>query len=248
MMFTVHTAYEVFDTWFVLVLSLSCAAFASIHALLTKPDPRGAFGWMVICWLFPLGGAILYGLFGINRVRTRARRLRGDPANETPTVHNRTSQAPEDHLMRIGDVVTQWSRCRVTPLTYSKTVRTHFRKCLRPSPAPAHGVAGKLYLRNRSGRTTVHQGAGGCDLARRPGPGTDRWRGRMVQLAACGARAAPRRSPKPAHSAATAGSAAAVLNMRNHRKLLLVDGETGFLGGMNIGGREVGRSGVRSYG
>ncbi|MEJ0007279.1 MAG: PLDc N-terminal domain-containing protein [Steroidobacteraceae bacterium] len=70
MMFTVHTAYEVFDTWFVLVLSLSCAAFASIHALLTKPDPRGAFGWMVICWLFPLGGAILYGLFGINRVRT----------------------------------------------------------------------------------------------------------------------------------------------------------------------------------
>ncbi|MEJ0007280.1 MAG: hypothetical protein WDM77_13170 [Steroidobacteraceae bacterium] len=33
--------------------------------------------------------------------------------------------------------------------------------------------------------------------------------------------------------------------MRNHRKLLLVDGETGFLGGMNIGGREVGKPGVR---
>jgi cardiolipin synthase len=31
------------------------------------------------------------------------------------------------------------------------------------------------------------------------------------------------------------------LNLRNHRKLLIVDGETGFVGGMNIGGREVGK-------
>ena len=33
--------------------------------------------------------------------------------------------------------------------------------------------------------------------------------------------------------------------MRNHRKLLLVDGRIGFLGGMNIGGREVGKTGAR---
>ena len=32
------------------------------------------------------------------------------------------------------------------------------------------------------------------------------------------------------------------LNLRNHRKLLIVDGETGFVGGMNIGGREVGKA------
>jgi cardiolipin synthase A/B len=35
------------------------------------------------------------------------------------------------------------------------------------------------------------------------------------------------------------------LNMRNHRKLLLVDGEVAFLGGMNIGGREVGKAAQR---
>jgi cardiolipin synthase len=35
------------------------------------------------------------------------------------------------------------------------------------------------------------------------------------------------------------------INLRNHRKLLLVDGETGFLGGMNIGGREVGKGAQR---
>ena len=32
------------------------------------------------------------------------------------------------------------------------------------------------------------------------------------------------------------------LNLRNHRKLLIADGETGFVGGMNIGGREVGKA------
>ena len=32
------------------------------------------------------------------------------------------------------------------------------------------------------------------------------------------------------------------LNLRNHRKLLIVDGESGFAGGMNIGGREVGKA------
>jgi cardiolipin synthase len=31
------------------------------------------------------------------------------------------------------------------------------------------------------------------------------------------------------------------VNMRNHRKVLVVDGQIGFLGGMNLGGREVGR-------
>ena len=31
------------------------------------------------------------------------------------------------------------------------------------------------------------------------------------------------------------------INLRNHRKLLIVDSEVGFLGGMNIGGREVGK-------
>ena len=110
MILTLHTAYDALDTWFVLVLSLCCAVFASIHALLTKPDPRSAFSWIVLCWLFPLGGAIFYGLFGINRVRARARQLRGDLSNPRIPVRVVTQDAPPDHLMRIGDAVTQWAR------------------------------------------------------------------------------------------------------------------------------------------
>ncbi len=41
----------------------------SIHALLTKPDPRSALAWMSVAWLLPFGGPLLYALFGINRVK-----------------------------------------------------------------------------------------------------------------------------------------------------------------------------------
>src|SRR5690606_4451666 len=48
---------------------------AAGHALLTRRDPRAAWGWIAVCWLFPFAGPALYFLFGIDRMRTRARRV-----------------------------------------------------------------------------------------------------------------------------------------------------------------------------
>ena len=48
---------------------------ASGHALLNKRDPKAALGWIAVCIIFPFAGPFLYFLFGINRVRTRARKL-----------------------------------------------------------------------------------------------------------------------------------------------------------------------------
>ena len=45
------------------------AGLASLHALLTKPDPRSVLSWIAVCGLIPFGGIALYALFGINRVR-----------------------------------------------------------------------------------------------------------------------------------------------------------------------------------
>src|SRR5579871_612077 len=82
------------------------AAAASLHALLTKSDPRSAVSWIGICCLIPYGGPLLYWLFGINRVRTH----RGDspsapfswmPASMAIGV-SRTLEAQA----RIGDALT----------------------------------------------------------------------------------------------------------------------------------------------
>ncbi len=48
---------------------------AAGHALLHKEDSRSALGWVSVCVLVPVLGALLYVLFGISRVNSRASRL-----------------------------------------------------------------------------------------------------------------------------------------------------------------------------
>lgn len=58
-------------------LTLALLAFgAAGHALLHKSDSRSALGWVTICLLFPLAGPSFYILFGVNRVRRSASRMR----------------------------------------------------------------------------------------------------------------------------------------------------------------------------
>ena len=64
--------------WLVLALVTAMACLASGHALLHKDDSRAAFGWIAVCLLFPAVGPALYLLFGVNRIRTRARRLEAE--------------------------------------------------------------------------------------------------------------------------------------------------------------------------
>ena len=52
------------------------AVVAGAHAVLTKRDVRAAIGWVGLIVLFPLIGAVLYALFGVNRIRRRASALR----------------------------------------------------------------------------------------------------------------------------------------------------------------------------
>ncbi len=57
---------------FIFAVSVLSAA----HALLNKRDPRSAVGWISVCLFVPLVGAFFYFLLGVNRVRRRARKLR----------------------------------------------------------------------------------------------------------------------------------------------------------------------------
>ncbi len=66
--------------WFEYILSffsiyLVVAVVAAIHALLYVRDSRAAFGWLGLIIVFPVAGALLYALFGINRVRRKAQRI-----------------------------------------------------------------------------------------------------------------------------------------------------------------------------
>lgn len=56
-------------------LRLALSVLVTLHVLRTKRDIGSAIGWIGLAWLAPLTGAALYVMFGVNRVRRLAKRL-----------------------------------------------------------------------------------------------------------------------------------------------------------------------------
>jgi cardiolipin synthase len=53
------------------VVAVGCVG----HILLNKRDPRAALGWIMVCVFITIIGPLFYWIFGVNRVQLRARRL-----------------------------------------------------------------------------------------------------------------------------------------------------------------------------
>jgi cardiolipin synthase len=226
----------------ILLVHFACAAVAAVHALLTKPDPRSALGWIVVCGLFPFAGTLLYVLFGVNRVRTRARQLRAG----LPTIRDECEAPPADgfaaQLSRVGDVVTQWTRVPGNTVDPLENGENAFPPMLAAIAGAREFVwlATYIFETDPVGRQFIDALAGAVSRGvqvRVLVDGVGEWYS-WPHAVRCLLRArvpaarflAPRLLPFPRLA----------INMRNHRKLLLVDGQVAFLGGMNIGGREVG--------
>ena len=92
---------------------------ASLHALLTKRDTRSTMAWVGLVWLSPGFGAAAYALFGVNRIRRKATRLRAGlrevihkvetavPSTERLTVAIGPANAPLRSLATLGGEVTK---------------------------------------------------------------------------------------------------------------------------------------------
>jgi cardiolipin synthase len=84
---------------------VAIAVAATLHALLTKPDPRSALSWMSVAWLIPFGGPLLYWLFGINRVRrSRAGAFWPELASGAESTGKGLTCRPD--LARVADTLT----------------------------------------------------------------------------------------------------------------------------------------------
>jgi len=59
-----------------IVLGLLLSVLATGHIVLNKSDSRAAIAWVGFVWLVPLAGAVLYFIFGVNRIRHKAALLR----------------------------------------------------------------------------------------------------------------------------------------------------------------------------
>jgi cardiolipin synthase A/B len=223
------------------VVAYVASAFAAaLHALLTKPDPRSAMSWIAVCWLFPLGGSLLYWLFGVNRVVTHAQ-----PKGDVGAAHapRPTGSGPAAQLINTGEALTGVSRVAGNSVEALHNGEVAFPLMLRAIAEARQSVwlATYIFQTDPVGRqfvtalaAAVGRGVHVRVLVDGIGEWYD-WPHVVPILRRAGVRAErflpPRLLPP-----------SLALNCRNHRKLLAVDGTIAFMGGMNLGGREVGGS------
>jgi cardiolipin synthase A/B len=59
-----------------LIVSICISTIVTVHILLNKRNVHSAIGWIGLAWLSPFMGTLLYYAFGINRIQRRARIMR----------------------------------------------------------------------------------------------------------------------------------------------------------------------------
>lgn len=228
--------------------------FSAGHALLTKRDPRAALGWIVTCLAIPGLGALFYWLLGVNRIRSRARELQEQgqgmhwlnvDAAPTQTDLLEFPDSPTSRaLIKLSDAVTR------RPLVSGNTVQVLYNgdqaypemlRALRQAEKNIF-LSSYIFKADSVGKQFVEELAAA----------TERGVDVRVMIDAFGQYYGLTRVR---HLLKQAGINYAVfmppsltrslyLNMRNHRKLLVVDNRISFTGGMNISDRNLSSNGT----
>jgi len=239
--------------WLAIALGLASLA-AGAHVILHKRDPRAAIGWVGLIWLVPGLGALLYITFGVNRIRRRAIALRRERLRAADTAEVRARNVPllaaaAGHagllgLARLGERVGRRvlvAGNRITPLRNGDEAYPAMLAAIEQAESSV-ALSSFIFAADAVGGRFVEA------LARATGRGA----AVRVLIDAAGVRY----SWPPIHRVlrragvrvarflpVTSGAGLAFFNLRNHRKLLAVDGRVAFCGGMNIRERHVIASG-----
>ncbi|MEL0083009.1 MAG: phospholipase D-like domain-containing protein [Gammaproteobacteria bacterium] len=220
---------------FAIVVLVAC-----VHALLNKLDPRSAALWIVVCLFFPIGGVLLYLIFGINRIHRRARaRAAGEsvPASQVAPVIDAAGPEISEYgpLLRTSRLVTELplvAGCQLRPLFNGDQAFPEMLAAIRQARRWIY-LSSYIFDGRGVGETFIDE----LGAANQRGvqvrviiDGIGEWydggkarrllRKKQIQAQVF---LPPRLIPPQL-----------AVNLRNHRKLLLVDGSVGFVGGMNI--------------
>jgi cardiolipin synthase len=220
---------------------LACL-LASGHALLHKRDTRSATIWISVIWFLPALGPLLYLALGVNRLRRRAVQLgvhktfsRDIPENLGEPEHDGA-----EHLKHIARVVNRLAR---QPLTAGNKIEplvngdAAFPAMLAAIESAKKSISLCSYIfdNDASGQKFV--------------AALQRAVARKVQVRVLVDSAGTRYSFPPINwklqrakipfakflpASIFTPWRVATINLRNHRKSLIVDGQIAFTGGMNI--------------
>lgn len=227
-----------------IAIIVGLSLFSAGHALLTKRDPRAALGWIVTCLALPGVGLLFYWLLGVNRIRSRARELQiqgegmhwlhvNDPPQPEDVAHYPTDHTSRS-LITLSDAVTR------RPLVYGNRIDVlHNGEQAYPAMLEAIGKAQEsIYL--SSYIFTPDQI--GLEFIEALIAAADRGVDVRVLIDAFGELYSRKKTRKLLQDSKVKTVSflpprlihSFYFNLRNHRKLLVIDNLIGFTGGMNI--------------
>jgi cardiolipin synthase len=226
-----------------LVLLVAAALIGSV--ILHKRNERAAIGWVGLILLSPLAGSIAYLLFGINRIRRRAARLQRTPAparegsSDSDSVLQHRLDPGHGHLRYLARIVDTLSPAPLTDGNHITPLRDGdlaYPEMLQAIDAAERSIllhtyifrvdaAGEMFLealhRAMLRGVEVRVLIDGVGVLYSLPSVRRRLRARGIRHDLFMHSLWPWQMP--------------YLNLRNHQKMLVVDGRIGFAGGMNIG-------------
>ena len=225
-----------------LAIGFVLAVGITIHILSTKREVASAVGWIGLVWFAPILGAVSYIMFGVNRVKRRARSLRPQDSADDSFL-KRQSPAKGDPLEALKRGI---GRITWRPLLSGTRVQVYQNGDMAYPPMLAAIAAAQVSVALSSyifqddlwGGRFIHalveakargvavrvliDGIGGGWLRSAT---FRRLRQNDVEAARFMHSSLPWRMP--------------FVNLRSHKKVLVVDGVIGFTGGMNIADENV---------
>lgn len=228
------------------LVSISSAVIATGHLVLTKRETNSAIGWLGLIWLSPFLGVFLYALFGINRISRRAQALRGNkphgiPAGSEPVSLEvlRSALATPGH--HIEDLIEIGNRASALPLLAGNRITLldggdqAFPAMIKAIESAQRSIALCTYifypdeLGLRFVEAMSQAKSRGVEVRVLIDDLGARY-GMTSVLGRLDAEGIQRETFIPT----LAPGWVRYFNLRNHRKILVVDGHIGFTGGMNI--------------
>ena len=219
-------------------VGLLLAALVTGHVLLRKREQASAVGWIGLAWFAPVTGAVSYFVLGVNRVQRRARRLRPDSRRLDGRPADWSRRTTDHHLEALAQGIGRLTSREVFGGNAVETYQNGdeaYPPMLEAIGAAERsiGLSSYIFSDDRWGGRFVNALA----AAER--------RGVAVRVLVDGVGSGWLRSPAYHHLRRRGVTAARFLhsplpwrmpflNLRSHKKVLVLDGAVGFTGGMNI--------------
>ena len=228
---------------------LALALLSAGHALLTKRDPRSALGWIVACLSLPLFGPLLYWSMGINRISRKARQWleSGKRLAGWATFPSGNAGQPACPLPQAAEYLNKFRALsdrvvnsllvpgnRIVPLENGERAYPVMLDAIN-SASSSINLSTYIFDSDATGRSFANALMAAAE------------RGVAVRIIID---SLGEKYSRPTVCKLLQGSKVKVgrflplrqggyINLRIHRKILVVDGRKGFTGGMNIGDRHL---------